>query len=151
MKYFKGFFNTPTPPTKYPAFFMRGSLRDWDIERQDRERPLHLKVLRVLACTAILLMIIFAFHSVAHAGVLGEAADVAKDAMCAPLKKFERSCSGVKAAAATLGKGHAEWLARKCGATEHDLQDARDCFLPAVCGGQSVDDHTYTSHPECRR
>lgn len=92
----------------------------------------------------LVLAALFAFAATrVHASAL--------ETMCAPLKKFERSCVGVKAAAATLGKTHAEWLARKCGATDHDIQEARDCLLPDVCGGQTVDNQTYTSHPECRR
>lgn len=47
---------------------------------------------------------------------------------CKALTKFERSCTGVKAAALALGKSRAQWLAQHCGANEYDLQQARDCL-----------------------
>jgi hypothetical protein len=47
---------------------------------------------------------------------------------CKTLERFERSCTGVKVAAASLGQKHAESLARKCGATEQELTQARECL-----------------------
>lgn len=49
---------------------------------------------------------------------------------CRALTRFERNCTGVKLAAASLGAKHAETLARKCGATEEELAQARACLDP---------------------
>jgi hypothetical protein len=47
---------------------------------------------------------------------------------CKPLLKFERSCVGVKAAAATLGATRAKALAIRCGATAEDIAQAEACL-----------------------
>lgn len=55
---------------------------------------------------------------------------------CKAITKFERSCIGVKAAVATMGKGRALALAKRCGATEFDLDEARGCLkndTPQTC------------------
>jgi len=47
---------------------------------------------------------------------------------CKALLKFERSCSGVKLAAASLGENHALALAKRCGATDEEIQQAKACL-----------------------
>lgn len=51
---------------------------------------------------------------------------------CKPLQKFERTCTGVKAATALMGEARAEALARKCGASDQDIVDAHNCLRPKV-------------------
>jgi len=78
---------------------------------------------------------------------------------CKPLMKFERSCTGVKAAALAMGRDRAQSLARKCGATEFELQQARDCFIPAPqqcppvwkCNGSRDTNHSDCYAPKCQK
>jgi hypothetical protein len=49
---------------------------------------------------------------------------------CQAFAKFERTCTGVKAAVAALGASRAQRWAKACGASEIELQQARDCLLP---------------------
>lgn len=48
---------------------------------------------------------------------------------CKALTHFERSCTGVKAAAHVLGKQRARWLALHCGATDAEIAEADACFI----------------------
>jgi hypothetical protein len=50
---------------------------------------------------------------------------------CKPLTRFDRSCGGVREAAAVLGKEHARSLAKRCGATPAELASADECMKPA--------------------
>lgn len=71
---------------------------------------------------------------------------------CKPLAKFERSCIGVKAAALTMGRDRAQSLARRCGATEFELQQARDCFVenPPQCPPEwQCNSKRDTNHSNC--
>ena len=47
---------------------------------------------------------------------------------CKPLVGMERSCSSVRAMVKTLGAARAEKLARKCGATDNDIEQAKACL-----------------------
>jgi len=47
---------------------------------------------------------------------------------CRVLLRFERSCSGVKLAAKSLGEGHALHLATRCGATSEEIVQAKACL-----------------------
>lgn len=49
---------------------------------------------------------------------------------CKAITKFERSCTGVKAAVATLGRGRALSLAERCGASASEIAEAKDCLRP---------------------
>lgn len=47
---------------------------------------------------------------------------------CKPLIGLERSCFSVKATVKAMGAARAEKLARKCGATESDIEQAKACL-----------------------
>lgn len=47
---------------------------------------------------------------------------------CKPLVGLERSCFSVKAVVKAMGAARAEKLARKCGATESDIEQAKACL-----------------------
>ena len=47
---------------------------------------------------------------------------------CKPLVGLERSCTSVKAIVKTLGASRAEKLARKCGATDQEIEQAKACL-----------------------
>ena len=47
---------------------------------------------------------------------------------CKPLMGLERSCLSVKVVVKRMGMARAEGLARKCGATEEDIQQAKVCL-----------------------
>lgn len=47
---------------------------------------------------------------------------------CKMLHQFERSCTGVKAAAKVLGREYVATLAKRCGATDEEMAQARECF-----------------------
>lgn len=79
----------------------------------------HDKMLKIVCAVALFFSLARAVH----------AADL--PLYCKALTKFERTCVGVKAAAYALGKGRALWLAQHCGASEFEIQQARDCLIPA--------------------
>ena len=72
-----------------------------------------LAVLVFMACTAA---------SPAHGADL--------PAYCKAFARFERSCTGVKLAVKAFGAERAQRWAAACGASEIELQQARDCLLP---------------------
>jgi hypothetical protein len=49
---------------------------------------------------------------------------------CKPFSGMERSCTSVKAIVAVMGEKRAEQLARKCGATDQDIEQAKTCLQP---------------------
>jgi hypothetical protein len=49
---------------------------------------------------------------------------------CKPFVGLERSCTSVKLIAKSMGAARAEKLARKCGATDSDIEQAKACLSP---------------------
>jgi len=47
---------------------------------------------------------------------------------CKALLKYERSCEGVKAASRVMGQARSEKLARRCGASDAEIEQARACL-----------------------
>lgn len=103
---------TPDEPDHWEDFD-RYMLMEWP----KAPRPPHwtARILTALAVFAILFY--FIYPAVASEPIY-----------CKPLEKFERSCTGVKMAVATLGKERAISIAKKCGATETDIAQAEDCL-----------------------
>lgn len=108
-------------------------------------RPLYQTLLLWAFTVAVMVYLIWPVK--AHALGAGKTAPAAW--YCKPLMKFERSCTGVKAAAATLGKANALSLAKRCGASDSDLADARRCFEGSPSCAPAWQCHGTARGPNC--
>lgn len=78
---------------------------------------------------------------------------------CKAITKFDRSCFGVKAAVAALGRNRALSLAKRCGASDVELNEAAACLAPKPqtcppewkCNGSRETNDPACYHSTCQR